>query len=65
MARADPRPLTRRRVCGLAGVASSVVSLAGCGGPEGEDDADLPAEEGTGNGQELEDDVGDDASEVG
>ncbi|GAB3034873.1 hypothetical protein GCM10025298_24900 [Natronobiforma cellulositropha] len=52
-------------MCGLAGVASSVVSLAGCGGPEGEDDADLPAEEGTGNGQELEDDVGDDASEVG
>ena len=26
--------------------------LAGCGGPEGEDDTDSPAEEGTGNGQE-------------
>ncbi|MCU4740293.1 hypothetical protein [Natronoglomus mannanivorans] len=49
---------TRRRMLRLTGAAGSIALVAGCGGPEGEDDADVPAEEETGNGQEQEGDIG-------
>ncbi|MFA9501930.1 hypothetical protein ACERIM_04005 [Natrinema sp. H-ect1] len=49
---------TRRRVLGLTGVAASSAFLAGCGGPGGdnESDGETEAEEGTGNGQDIEED---------
>ncbi|MCU4971574.1 hypothetical protein OB955_02310 [Halobacteria archaeon AArc-m2/3/4] len=42
----------------LTGAVGSIALVAGCGGPEGEDDVDVPAEEETGNGQEQEDEIG-------
>ncbi|ELZ11412.1 hypothetical protein C478_13415 [Natrinema thermotolerans DSM 11552] len=49
---------TRRRVLGLTGVAASSAFLAGCGGPGGDNESDdeTEAEEGTGNGQDIEED---------
>lgn len=50
------RTYGRRQILRLAGSTATAVTvlLAGCGGPENEEDPDLPAEEGTGNGQERE-----------
>ena len=45
---------TRRRVVKLAGAAAATALVAGCGGP-GEEDDELPAEEETGNGQDVDD----------
>lgn len=47
---------TRRRVLGMAGATVSTVLIAGCGDTEEEGDPD--AEEGTGNGQDVEDENG-------
>ncbi len=45
---------TRRRVVKLTGAVAATALVAGCGGP-GEEDEDLPAEEETGNGQDVDD----------
>ena len=45
---------TRRRVVKLTGAAAATALVAGCGGP-GEEGDELPAEEETGNGQEMDD----------
>ncbi|WP_255192255.1 hypothetical protein [Natronobeatus ordinarius] len=38
----------------LTGAVAATALVAGCGGP-GEEDEDLPAEEETGNGQDVDD----------
>ncbi|MDS0473805.1 hypothetical protein [Natrinema sp. 1APR25-10V2] len=54
----DQQRATRRRVLRLTGIAASTALVAGCGGPGGEEndtgDNETEAEEGTGNGQAME-----------
>ncbi len=55
----DQHQPTRRRVLRLTGIAASTALVAGCGGPGGEEndtggDNETEAEEGTGNGQAME-----------
>lgn len=54
---------TRRRLLQTTAVTAAAALVAGCGGP-GEDEDDPAAEEGTGNGQDREDNgLGDDEDE--
>lgn len=53
----------RRSVLKVTGAAAATAFVAGCGGP-GDEGEELPAEEETGNGQDVEDDEnGEDAPE--
>lgn len=51
------RQRTRRTVLRATAAVGVPAVLAGCGGPGEEGDPDIEAEEGTGNGQDREDEI--------